>query len=44
MIDTKRVARLQALAASIRRRDLQMVYGAIPKKIFGTNREYWYRR
>src|SRR3954467_9861899 len=28
MIDTKRVARLRALAASIRRRDLQMVYGA----------------
>jgi len=23
---------------------VQMVYGAIPKKIFGTNREYWYRR
>src|SRR4051812_44077023 len=28
MIDTKRVARLRALACSIRRRDLQMIYGA----------------
>src|SRR6476619_5355690 len=28
MIDTKRIARLRALAASIRLRDLQMVYGA----------------